>query len=158
MLFRLSFWEDRPLDITVYFILMAEASMALVLLWFSGVLKKNAHVFLAGALIAAAFILRGSMLNYVTLDYQDFLSVWVNNFRISGGLKGLGQSVGNYNVPYLTILALISQSAVSDLYLIKTVSIFFDQLFYFVNGHTADIHTIDYGTLKEVILKLSGII
>ncbi len=126
MLFRLSFWEDRPLDITVYFILMAEASMALVLLWFSGVLKKNAHVFLAGALIAAAFILRGSMLNYVTLDYQDFLSVWVNNFRISGGLKGLGQSVGNYNVPYLTILALISQSAVSDLYLIKTVSIFFD--------------------------------
>ena len=121
-----SFSGGSVLDITVYLLLIAEAVLALALLHLSGVLKKPWHVMLSAGLVALAFILRGVCLDYETLDYQDFLAAWVNFFRQNGGLSALKESVGNYNVPYLTFLALFSQSAVKDLYLIKLLSIFFD--------------------------------
>ena len=126
MLLRFFFLGGTVLDITVYLLLLAEALLALVLLHLSGVLKKPWHVLLSAGLLTLAFILRGVCLNYETLDYQDFLAAWVDFFRQNGGLAALKESVGNYNVPYLTFLALFSQSAVKDLYLIKLLSIFFD--------------------------------
>ena len=114
------------MDITVYLLLLAEAVLALALLHLSGVLKKPWHVLLSAGLLAFAFVLRGICLDYETLDYQNFLAVWVDFFRQNGGLAALKESIGNYNVPYLTFLALFSQSAVKDLYLIKLLSIFFD--------------------------------
>ena len=116
------------MDVAVYLLLLAEALTALALLHLSGVLKKPWHVLLSAGLIALAFILRGVCLSYETLDYQDFLAAWVDFFRQNGGLPALKESVGNYNVPYLTFLALFSKSAVKDLYLIKLLSIFFDVL------------------------------
>ena len=126
MLLRFFFLGGTVLDITVYLLLLAEAMLALALLHLSGVLKKPWHVLLSAGLLALAFILRGVCLNYETLDYQDFLAEWVDFFRQNGGLAALKESVGNYNVPYLTFLAFFSQSAVKDLYLIKLLSIFFD--------------------------------
>lgn len=126
MLLRFFFLGGTVLDITVYLLLLAEAMLALALLHLSGVLKKPWHVLLSAGLLALAFILRGVCLNYETLDYQDFLAAWVDYFRQNGGLTALKESVGNYNVPYLTFLAFFSQSAVKDLYLIKLLSIFFD--------------------------------
>lgn len=120
------FSGGTDLDITVYLLLLAEAALALALLHLSGVLKKPWHVLLSAGLLALAFVLRGICLDYETLDYQDFLAVWVDYFRQNGGLAALKDSIGNYNVPYLTFLALFSQSAVKDLYLIKLLSIFFD--------------------------------
>ena len=114
------------MDITVYLLLLAEAVLALALLHLSGVLKKPWHVLLSAGLLALAFVLRGVCLDYETLDYQNFLAVWVDYFRQNGGLAALKDNVGNYNVPYLTFLALFSQSAVKELYLIKLLSIFFD--------------------------------
>ena len=114
------------MDITVYIVLLAEALLALGLLQVSGVLKKPQHVLLSAGLIAGAFLLRSVCLSYETLDYQNFLTVWVDHFRQNGGLAALRENVGNYNVPYLTFLALISGSAVPDLYWIKLFSIFFD--------------------------------
>ena len=129
------------MDITVYLLLLAEALLVLVLLHLSGVLKKPWHVLLSAGLLAAAFVLRGICLSYETLDYQDFLAVWVDFFRQNGGLAALKESVGNYNVPYLTFLALLSKSAVKDLYLIKLLSIFFDVILAWgvmrITGHFA---------------------
>ena len=93
--------------------------------------KSRAAIALALAaalLLAAAFALRGACLNYVTDDYRNFLSVWVDFFRAHGGLAALRAPVGNYNVPYLTVLALISSSPLPDLHLIKLFSILFDVL------------------------------
>ena len=81
---------------------------------------------ISALLLAAAFVLRGLCLNYETSDYTQFLTVWVDFFRTHGGLAALREPVGNYNVPYLTFLALISGSSLPDLYLIKLFSIFFD--------------------------------
>ena len=110
----------------VYVVLIAEAFFGLTLLYVSGVLKQPKHVLLSAVLLAVAFFLRGRMLSYETLDYQDFLSAWVEHFRQNGGLAALGGSIGNYNAPYLTFLALFSLSDTPDLYLIKLLSIFFD--------------------------------
>ena len=114
------------MDSRVFLLLVAEAALALVLLRVSGVLPTPKHVLISAGLLAAAFVLRSLFLPYETLDYQDFLVVWVDFFRQSGGLAALGVPVGNYNVPYLFFLALFSQSSIPDLYLIKLLSIFFD--------------------------------
>ena len=116
------------MDIHICLLLAAEAGLALVLLWRTGVLPKPAHVLCAALLLTAAFALRGACLNYVTDDYRNFLSVWVDFFRAHGGLAALRAPVGNYNVPYLTVLALISGSPLPDLHLIKLFSILFDVL------------------------------
>ena len=116
------------MDIRICLLLAAEAGLALVLLWRTGVLPKPAHVLCAALLLTAAFVLRGACLNYVTDDYRNFLSAWVDFFRTHGGLAALRAPVGNYNVPYLTVLALISGSTLPDLHLIKLFSILFDVL------------------------------
>lgn len=114
------------MDVRVVLLLIMEAALALVLLRASGVLPTPKHVLISSALLAAAFVLRGLCLSYETLDYQNFLAVWVDFFRQNGGLAALGMPIGNYNVPYLFFLALFSQSSIPDLYLIKLLSIFFD--------------------------------
>lgn len=114
------------MDVRVVLLLIMEAALALVLLRASGVLPTPKHVLISSALLAAAFVLRGLCLSYETLDYQNFLAVWVDFFRQNGGLAALGMPVWNYNVPYLFFLALFSQSSIPDLYLIKLLSIFFD--------------------------------
>lgn len=119
-------WEVPHLDVRVVLLLIVEAGLALVLLRASGVLPEPKHVLISAGLLAAAFVLRGFCLSYETLDYQNFLAVWVDFFRQNGGLAALGMPVGNYNVPYLFFLALFSQSSIPDLYLIKLLSIFFD--------------------------------
>lgn len=109
-------------------ILVAEGIFALLLLYFYHLLRSPKEIILSAILIAGAFVLRGLMLSHETLDYQDFLNVWVAYFRDNGGFKALAHPIGNYNVPYLYFLALFSYLKISDLYLIKLLSIFFDIL------------------------------
>ena len=77
--------------------------------------------------IGLALFLRSVLLPHATLDYQNFLAHWVEHFR-QGGLAALKDPVGNYNVPYLYMLALLPALPFSDLYGIKLFSILFDVL------------------------------
>lgn len=81
---------------------------------------------LCAAALALGAAVRLASMDHVTSDYTDFLSQWVQFFRDNGGFGGIRLSVGDYNVPYLYLLAAISYFPVSDLYLIKLISIFFD--------------------------------
>lgn len=116
------------MDIRAALMLSAIAFFALLLLYKEGLLKKPAPVVTALLLTAAAFILRALVFDYETLDYQNFLSQWVEFFRQHGGFRALRYPVGNYNIPYLYFMALFSYSSVYDLYLIKLLSTFFDLL------------------------------
>lgn len=78
--------------------------------------------------IAAALYLRLLCLDHQTHDYQTFLSQWVEFYRENGGFSALKYPVGDYNVPYLYLLAAFSCLPVPDLYLIKLSSILFDLL------------------------------
>ena len=116
------------MDIRAALMLSVIALFALLLLYKEGLLKKPAPVVTALLLTAAAFILRALVFDYETLDYQNFLSQWVEFFRQHGGFRALRYPVGNYNIPYLYFMALFSYSSVYDLYLIKLLSTFFDLL------------------------------
>lgn len=114
------------MDIYVSALLAAEAVFALFLLYKAGLLTSAPRLLLSIVLTAAAFVLRAALFDHETLDYQNFLTVWVDFFRRHGGFRALNTPVGNYNIPYLYFLALFSYSGIRDLYLIKLLSVFFD--------------------------------
>ena len=115
---------DYRATIGLYFVML----FALWLLWREGLLKDRTHQLLILTLVPLAFVLRYSVLTYETLDYQDWIKVWIQALRDAGPWKGLGQEIWscNYNVPYLYFLSLISMTPVRDLLLVKLLSIFFD--------------------------------
>lgn len=84
------------------------------------------HLWMMALPLAVAMLLRCLLLDYESADYQTFLSQWYQVIRDRGGFLGLAQPVGNYNVPYLYFIAVISYLDVPDLYLYKLFSIFLD--------------------------------
>lgn len=76
--------------------------------------------------IGAAVLIRCLLLDQVSSDYKEFLAPWLEYFRLHGGVFALKDSVGNYNVPYLYFLALLSYLPAPGLYLTKLLSVFFD--------------------------------
>lgn len=89
------------------------------------------------AVLVLALAVRFPMLSHQTYDYQDFLSPWVQFFRENGGFRALRQPLGDYNVPYLYFLAAFSYLPISELYLIKTLSLAFDLLLAFTGARLA---------------------
>ena len=79
----------------------------------------------AGAFAAIAMLARVAMLDFVTADYNSFLSLWLGIFR-EGGPAMLAQNVGDYNLIYQYFLLLITMTPLHDLYLIKWISVAFD--------------------------------
>ncbi len=80
--------------------------------------------------LPAALLLLGRTLCFptATSDFTDFLLPWTERLRELGGLRGLGKEIGNYNVPYMVLLALFSYLKTPVLYLIKFTSLLFDLL------------------------------
>ena len=115
-------------DALVLFVLILEASLALLLLYLEGLMKKPWVTVLCSVLVALAFAARAGVFDYETLDYQNFLTRWVSFFWENGGFRALQYSVGNYNIPYLYFLAFFSYLPTRDLYLIKLFSVLFDVL------------------------------
>lgn len=126
------------MDAGVVIILLAEAALCMLILYFEGLLRRSSHVVTAAVLVVAAFGVRLACMSHVTLDYENFLAGWVQFFRENGGFRALSQSVGNYNVPYLYFLAAFSYSSMNDLYLIKLLSIFFDVMLAWGATHLAN--------------------
>ena len=73
-----------------------------------------------------ALIMRFSMFSYESGDYVTFLSGWFDYLKNNGGILALATYQGNYNAPYITIMALLTYLPFNSLYLIKFVSIIFD--------------------------------
>lgn len=109
-------------------LLATEGLLALFLLYREGALRSGGSWAAAVLLIAGAFVLRAMAMSYETLDYQNFLAPWVEFYRSHGGVRALSYPLGNYNIPYLYFLALLSYSEIAPLYWIKLLSVFFDVL------------------------------
>lgn len=104
--------------------LLLLAALALFLLRREGCPDDRLMVMLLP--IGLALFVRVLFLDHATLDYENFLHKWVEYFRQNGGFTALKDPVGNYNVPYLYLLALLSHLSLPDLYGIKLFSILFD--------------------------------
>ncbi len=116
------------MDYRATILLYGELVLALWLLWREGLFRDRAQQVTVLVLVPLAFVLRYCLLTYETLDYQDWLTVWLDALRQAGPWKGLGREIWscNYNVPYLYFLSLFTLSDIYDLYLVKLLSIFFD--------------------------------
>ena len=114
------------MDTTVLCLIFIEAFLALYLLKNEYLMDSTQRVIATYALLITAFVLRGICLDYQTLDYQDFLSKWVEYYRVNGGVKAFAAPLGNYNIPYMYFLCLFSYLPINDLYLIKLLSMAFD--------------------------------
>lgn len=76
--------------------------------------------------LALAMLVRCLLMDHQSDDYLTFLSQWYEVIREGGGFAAISQPVGNYNVPYLYFIALISYLNVPNLYLYKLFSVFLD--------------------------------
>lgn len=86
---------------------------------------RTGTLLFTGAFMAVTMLARVSMLDFITADYNSFLSLWLSQFR-AGGFEMLAKNVGDYNLIYQYFLLLITHTPLHDLYLIKFISVAFD--------------------------------
>lgn len=79
-----------------------------------------------GTVISLA--IRWSMRSFISRDMTRFLLPWYEAIKSRGGLSALGTQVGNYNMPYQTLIALLTYIPVSPELLYKISSSMFDFL------------------------------
>ena len=106
-----------------------------------------------GVFAALAMLARVSMLDFVTADYNSFLSGWLQSFR-DGGYKMLAQNVGDYNLIYQYFLLVITKIPLHDLYLIKLISVAFDYALALVMMRAAGVFAAQRAKLPVLLLML----
>lgn len=112
----------------------AAAAVLCLLFWMLGsmaLLRKSpfpAHedTLWAVMILYLALCLRLIFLNHISPDYVSFLSKWVETMRSMTPRQALATPIGDYNMPYLYFLLLVSRLPMYDLYAIKLLSILAD--------------------------------
>lgn len=72
------------------------------------------------------FVIRFSLRNFVSADATQFLLPWYDEIKTAGGIGGLGAQVGNYNMPYQFMIAIMTCSPFIPLHAYKILSCIFD--------------------------------
>ena len=78
------------------------------------------------ASLAALICIRVTLLSFASRDYNVFLSVWLEKMREYEGFEALRVKIGDYNMPYLYFLFILSKLKLNDLVVIKWFSCIFD--------------------------------
>ncbi len=86
--------------------------------------KKSIIFFIVITIVA--ILIRSKLIFYESHDMTTCLKPWFFELRDYGGFAGLSREIGNYNPPYLTILAILTYIPALPLVSIKVVSIIFD--------------------------------
>lgn len=88
--------------------------------------KKILRILFLTAILLLAIVAKYLAYNYKSGDYEAFLKPWYDKIIELGKIKSLKYKIGDYNVPYMFILAIFSYIPISPLILIKTLSVIFD--------------------------------
>lgn len=105
-----------------------------------------------------SLLARYFLLKYKSVDYTMFLEKWFDEIKKFGGIKALDREIGDYNTPYLTIIAILTYLPVKSLYSIKMVSIFFDYVLALGVCKIVDIIIKDNKNKKNILLIVYGIV
>lgn len=97
-------------------------------------IEKHIDFIILGILVIVALAIRYKLRSFQSGDYVYFLEPWFNQLKAGGGLKAIANYSGDYNYPYVTILALLSYTKMSPLICIKAISVFFEFILSFVTG------------------------
>jgi len=82
--------------------------------------------FVAFIFVIIAYVIRHVNLEYLSGDYYYYLRVWMQEIIARGGFASLGYGIGDYSVPYVFILTVLSYVTTEWMVGIKLVSIVFD--------------------------------
>lgn len=116
--------------------------------------KDDILLFLfVGAALAALIYIRVCLIGYQSTDYTNFLSVWLEQMRGMSVKEVLCEKIGDYNMPYLYFLLLLSRTELNSLILIKFLSCVFD----FVTAFFV-MKCVSIKTLNPLVLSLSFIV
>lgn len=88
--------------------------------------KKNIIPIFFIILSFLGIVVRYSLRDVYSQDALDYLLPWFETIKSLGGLKGLGVQVGNYNMPYQFLIALMTYIPVQPIYQYKILSGVFD--------------------------------
>ena len=91
-------------------------------------IEKHKFIIFFIIITAISLFLRSIMLGYESDDYKDFLRSWFHQLDAGGGLFALKNQIGNYNAPYMTIMAFLTYIPIEPLISIKLVSVIFDYI------------------------------
>ena len=139
-------------SITGLFSLLTFAGSACVI--FSTKRKEPLFVAFITFAIGAALTARFTMLDFISQDYEDCLSIWISVFKYHPGVSGWSKTVGDYNMPYLYLLTLIAKLPFIPLYLIKTLSVTFDLILAFFIMKIAEIKIKSSETLAAIFIGM----
>ena len=95
---------------------------------FIGWIEQNVIMIFFIVVTALAVWVRGFCLDSVSGDMNFYLLPWYETLKQNGGFKALALQLGDYNVPYVAILAFLTCLPIEPMYAIKIVSIIFDFL------------------------------
>lgn len=89
--------------------------------------KKTFWIWI-GIVSVLAMALRWMGIEYEGVDYLNSLLTWYNQLKEGGSLAALADYVGDYNLPYATVLYFLTLIPVRPIVSIKMFSIIFDYL------------------------------
>lgn len=101
---------------------------------FLNFIERHLDVVSAVVITLLSMLIHISLRMVVSGDALLFLLPWYDEIRDGGGMKMLGQQVGNYNMLYQTLIALFTYLPVTSLTAYKLLSIFFDYCLAFTVG------------------------
>ncbi len=102
---------------------MRKSSFERLLLEF---LQKHLFAIAYIFVIVLALLARYDARNFVSGDAEGFLLPWYDRIQQAGGLPALAKQVGNYNVSYQLLIALLTYLPIKPIYAYKLLSVIFD--------------------------------
>ena len=92
------------------------------------IIEKNTGWFCIAVVTVIRLMICIYVRRYESGDFNADLLPWFAEIKADGGIRALGHQVGNYNIPYQILIALMTYLPFKELYLYKGLSIVFDYL------------------------------
>lgn len=108
------------------FLLLGIWAVGAALLLVRPLFRDPAHTIWAILLLYMALCLRLVLFDHISPDYVSFLSQWTDTMEGMSIREALVTPIGDYNMPYLYLLLVISRLPLYDLYCIKLASVLAD--------------------------------
>lgn len=93
---------------------------------FIGKIREARRYLFFAAVCVLGVAVRYAGRDFLSGDMEAFLIPWFDEIRSKGGISGLECQVGDYNLLYQSIIALLTYIDMKSLYLYKLLSCFFD--------------------------------
>ena len=94
-------------------------------------LNENKNIIFFAVVTVFALLVRIAGFDYISQDMKGYLVKWFDRVQKLGGIKSLGTRVGEYNVIYQFMIALMTYIKMDSVYLYKILSLVFDYLLAF---------------------------